>query len=93
MDSERWNQIDGLLQETLDHPQEERDRFLHQACAGDLSLEREVRSLLESQQAAGSFLDKPAMEIAAQARESSGRRHSEDWKFPDRPDDLALPHR
>ena len=67
MDSDRWKQVDGLLQSALERPPEERDAFLRQACAGDEALEREVRSLLASQQAAGSFLDSPAIEVAARA--------------------------
>jgi eukaryotic-like serine/threonine-protein kinase len=67
MDSDRWKQVDSLLQSALERRPEERDAFLRQACAGDEALEREVRSLLTSQQAAGSFLDSPAIEVAARA--------------------------
>jgi serine/threonine protein kinase len=67
MDSDRWKQVDNLLQAALEHPLEERNAFLKRACAGDEALEREVRSLLESQQEAGSFLESPAMEVAAKA--------------------------
>src|SRR5271156_2748782 len=65
MDSDRWKQIDTLLQSALERPPEERDAFLQQACAADETLEREVRSLLKSQQQAGSFLESPAVESAA----------------------------
>jgi len=67
MDSDRWKQVDNLLQEVLARPPEERAEFLRRACAGDEALEHEVRSLLASQQQAGSFLESPAMEVAAQA--------------------------
>jgi serine/threonine protein kinase/tetratricopeptide (TPR) repeat protein len=67
MDSERWKQVDGLLQAALERPPGERAEFLRDACVGDESLEREVRSLLASQQEAGSFLESPAMEVAARA--------------------------
>jgi len=67
MDSERWKQIDGLLQAALERPPGERAEFLRDACVGDESLEREVRSLLASQQEAGSFLESPAIEVAARA--------------------------
>jgi hypothetical protein len=46
MDSDRWKQVDGLLQSALERPPEERDAFLRHACAGDEALDREVRSLL-----------------------------------------------
>src|ERR1035441_10447749 len=67
MDSELWKQVDNLLQAVLERPPEERDAFLRHSCAGDETLEREVRSLVSSQQQAGSFLESPAMEHAARA--------------------------
>jgi eukaryotic-like serine/threonine-protein kinase len=67
MDSDRWKQVDSLLQSVLECPPEERDAFLRHACATDEALEREVRSLLASQQQAGSFLESPAIELAARA--------------------------
>jgi tetratricopeptide (TPR) repeat protein len=67
MDPKQWKRIDNLLQSVLERPPEEREAFLHQACGGDPTLEREVRSLLTAQQKAGGFLESPAMEVAAQA--------------------------
>ena len=67
MDSDRWKQIDSLLQAALERPRNERDGFLRQACGGDRDLEGEVRALLASSEEAGSFLESPAMEVAAQA--------------------------
>jgi serine/threonine protein kinase/tetratricopeptide (TPR) repeat protein len=67
MDSERWKQIDGLLQSVLAHAPEQREAFLRQAVGKDDELEREVRSLLAAQQEAGAFLESPAMEVAARA--------------------------
>ncbi len=67
MDSELWKQIDNLLQAVLDRPAGERAEFLRQACAGDKGLEKEVRSLLGSHQAAESFLEDPALQVAAEA--------------------------
>ena len=65
MDSERWKQVDSLLQSVLERPPEEREAFLRLACTADEALEREVRSLLAAQQEAGSFLEGPALEVAA----------------------------
>jgi serine/threonine protein kinase len=65
MDSERWKQIECLLQAAMEHPPEEREAFLRQACAGDAALEREVRTLLVWEPQAGSFLEIPAIEGAA----------------------------
>ena len=67
MDSDRWKQVDSLLQSVLERPPEERDAFLRQACAGDETLEREVRSLVTSEERAGRFLENPALEVAARA--------------------------
>src|SRR5450755_538714 len=67
MDSDRWKQVDNLLQLTLERPREERDAFLRRSCEGDEELEREVRSLVSSEGQAGSFLDSPAIEVAARA--------------------------
>jgi serine/threonine protein kinase/tetratricopeptide (TPR) repeat protein len=67
MDSDRWKQVDSLLQSVLERPPEEHEAFLRNACAGDETLEREVRSLLTAQQQAGSFLENPAIEAAARS--------------------------
>jgi eukaryotic-like serine/threonine-protein kinase len=67
MDSDRWKQVDNLLHAALERPPAVRADFLRQACAGDQELEREVRSLLASDRQAGSFLDSPAMELAARS--------------------------
>src|SRR2546427_9540466 len=67
MDPEQWKQVDKLLEAALERPPAERAEFLRQACAGHEALEREVRSLLASQQEAGSFLESPAIEVAARA--------------------------
>jgi eukaryotic-like serine/threonine-protein kinase len=79
MDSERWKQVDSLLQAVLERPPGERDAFLRHACADDEALEREVRSLLASQQQAGSFLESPAIDVAARAlarRQSPGQSNA-----------------
>ncbi|HTV66194.1 MAG TPA: protein kinase [Bryocella sp.] len=65
MDSQRWKQVDTLLQSVLEQPPGERDSFLRRACGSDAALEREVRSLLSAQEKAGDFLETPAIEVAA----------------------------
>jgi eukaryotic-like serine/threonine-protein kinase len=74
MDSERWKQVDSLLQSALDCPLEELDGYLRRSCGADITLEREVRSLLAARQQAGNFLESPAIEAAARAlaRQQSG---------------------
>jgi len=65
MDPNRWKRVDQLLQAALERPPVDRTEFLRQACAGDDALEREVQSLLGAQRDAGSFLENPAMDLAA----------------------------
>ncbi len=80
MDSERWKQVDSLLQSVLERPIEEREAFLRQACAADEALEREVRSLLASHQEAGSFLERPGDRGSGagdRARRPPGRSRAE----------------
>src|ERR1700678_2846353 len=67
MDAERWQRIVNLTQAAWELPTAERVEFLRQECAGDQALEREVESLLVSEQEAGSFLDKPALAMIAAA--------------------------
>ena len=67
MDPQQWKQVDNLLHRVLDRPPGERDAFLRQACGGNETLEREVRSLLTSHEEAGIFLQNQAIEVAAQA--------------------------
>ena len=65
MDSERWGRLNKLLHDALDRSPEERDAFLGQACGGDEPLAREARSLLSVEQQAETFLETPAIELAA----------------------------
>jgi serine/threonine protein kinase len=67
MNSELWKKLDKLLHAALDRTPEERGAFLRQACSGDGRLEREALSLLALEEKAGAFLEKPAIEMAANA--------------------------
>jgi serine/threonine protein kinase/Tol biopolymer transport system component len=62
VDREQWKQLDELLQRALQVQEDDRRQFVHQACNGDLELEREVCSLLASHEAAGSFLEPDALD-------------------------------
>ncbi|HLK68308.1 MAG TPA: protein kinase [Bryobacteraceae bacterium] len=75
MESERWQRVEDLLQAALERPPGERTEFLRQACAGDEALEREVQSLVASEEAAGGFLLSPAIQVAARA--AAGRQDSD----------------
>src|SRR5262245_25897008 len=65
MDAKRWGQIKEIYDRALDLSGEGRENFLLSACAGDGDLRREVESLLAAHEDAGSFLESPAVEVAA----------------------------
>src|SRR6266849_7792728 len=78
MDTERWKQVDSLLQAVLERPEGKREEFLRQACTHDEELEREVRSLMIAEQKAGKFMDIPAIEVAARAMGSQQNDEAEE---------------
>jgi serine/threonine protein kinase len=61
---ERWQQIESLFQEALEHEPAERNAWLQEACQGDAALQREVASLLANHHEASDF--KPWAAAAAQ---------------------------
>jgi serine/threonine-protein kinase len=62
-----WQHVKELFEAALKREPVERVAFLDQACAGDEALRREVESLLKSYEQAGSFMDAPAVESAAES--------------------------
>lgn len=66
MTPERWQQIEEVLQGALDRAPRERVAFLHEVCAGDAELHSEASSLVSALDAAGNFIEQPA--IAQDAR-------------------------
>ncbi|MFL6228385.1 MAG: protein kinase domain-containing protein [Pyrinomonadaceae bacterium] len=66
MTPERWRQIEELFQSALSRPADERASFLRAACAGDEPLRLEVEALLKSHDDAGSFINAPALTVAAE---------------------------
>ena len=65
MTPERWREIEKLFQATVTRPLEEQNVFLDEACAGDVSLRREVAALLASDHAEESRLDEITSGVAA----------------------------
>ena len=63
---ERWQEIEKLFHAARERPESRRAAFLEEACAGDGALREEVESLLAHKEA-GSFLESPAIEVAAKA--------------------------
>lgn len=78
MDRERWKQVDELLQSALQQPSGERESFLRAACGADETLEQETLSLLASHEQAGSFLENPAIEVAARYAAQDGTQQIND---------------
>jgi serine/threonine protein kinase/Tfp pilus assembly protein PilF len=66
MTPERWQQIEDLFHRALERESAERAAFLAQACAGDETLLREVASLLDAHEQAGSFYEAAPAELATQ---------------------------
>jgi hypothetical protein len=62
---ERWATIKRLHQAALDREPWHRAAFLADACAGDDALRREVESLLAYDTRAESFMESPALNVAA----------------------------
>jgi len=62
---ERWRQVDEILQAAFDRAPRDRGAFLDHACAGDADLRREVEALLASDKQADSFIEAPAVQVAA----------------------------
>jgi eukaryotic-like serine/threonine-protein kinase len=64
MATERWDKIQRIYHSALEQEISHRRAFISQACAGDKSLEQEIISLVE-QEGTTSFLEEPALEVAA----------------------------
>jgi serine/threonine protein kinase/tetratricopeptide (TPR) repeat protein len=72
MEPERWSHIERLYHAALELDKSERAAYLKGVCAGDESLRREVESLLASDSQAGSFIESPAIEVAARSIAADG---------------------
>ncbi len=66
MTPERWQQVKVVFQQALERDTGQRSAFLAQACDGDDALHDEVEKLLDGHEQAGSFIETPAHEIAAE---------------------------
>jgi eukaryotic-like serine/threonine-protein kinase len=65
MTPERWQQIEQLYHKALKLDSGQRAAFLQEACARDKALRVEVESLLGCEEDAKSFIEAPALEMAA----------------------------
>ncbi len=67
MEPERWQKVEELYHAALEREEGERAAFLEEACAGDPALREELESLLAYQTRAETFIEEPALELAAKA--------------------------
>jgi len=65
MDGEGWMRIERVYHAALERDERSRAAFVRQACDGDESLRRDVESLLAHATETESFLEAPAVEVAA----------------------------
>ena len=66
MTPEQWHRTKELFESALECAPDERSAFLDHACDGDESLRREVESLLASYEEGESFMERPAVALAAE---------------------------
>jgi Tol biopolymer transport system component/serine/threonine protein kinase len=74
MQAERWKQIDEVFDAALERDAAGRASFLDEACAADADLRREVESLLAAYDRAATFIEAPALELAARGLAADGSR-------------------
>lgn len=65
MERERWQQVEHLYQAAVDLEEDERAAFLDEVCGTGGDLRHEVEVLLAGDAQAGSFIESPAIEVAA----------------------------
>jgi len=65
MTSEQYRRVGEIYHGAMELAPEDRDEFLAGACGGDEELRREVESLLQAREQAGSYFGAPALEVAA----------------------------
>ena len=65
MTPERWKKVEQLYHAALEREESQRAAYLHEVCAGDNALQREVESLLAQESRAEQFLETPALDVAA----------------------------
>lgn len=68
----RLQRLDALFEEVLTLPHSEREAFLEEACAGDDELRQRLEKLLSAHEAAGPFLEDPAVWLDPLLASNSG---------------------
>ena len=63
MNAPTWDRIKEVFQDALERPPQERADWLRARCGADRALQAEVESLLATHDEAGSFAERPAVEL------------------------------
>src|SRR5579885_1281427 len=79
MDAERWRRVEELYHAAQERPTEARREFLAEACANDAALRGELESLLARSESSGTFLERPAVEMAAFGRNEVSTKSRPPW--------------
>src|SRR5581483_6777004 len=66
MDPRRWQETERIYHLASEMEEPGRSAFLQESCGEDQELRREVESLLASGSASADFMERPALEVAAQ---------------------------
>jgi len=72
LEAERQSRVEQLVQDALELEEKQRGEYLERHCAGDEALRREVESLLAFDKDAQSFMEAPALQVAAMALAQGG---------------------
>src|SRR5262249_26856407 len=70
MPSDRWQRLEQIYHSARDRAPADRAAFLDDACGGDMTLRRDLDSMLA--QEGGSFLEMPALQATAHLMSASG---------------------
>jgi hypothetical protein len=72
MTPDRWAKVESLFHAALASEREDREAFLAEACGGDVELRDQVVALLAHDRTDASFIETPAVQVAARrlAREA-----------------------
>ena len=65
MTPQRWKQVEVLFEQALELAPDRRPAFLQKGCDGDDELRREVQSMLDFHERAGSFIDQPSLFVSS----------------------------
>ncbi len=72
MNSETWQKINDIFNDSVDLPLSERVKFLDENCESD-EIRQEVEKLLAAEDSASKFLEKPAVDFTSKMPEAIGK--------------------